>query len=140
MLKILKIMNIIKKTYDHLCQDVMEYYHITRSELDILLFLYNNPEFDSAKDIVEKRGLVKSHVSMGIDNLVKRGYLKSNQDSNDKRLYHLKVTNGASDVIHDGLLVQQKLKDIVLKGFSDEEIEILNQLNQKIYQNIQEWS
>lgn len=75
MTELLNMIHSMKKLYDHLCLDVMEKYHITRSELDILLFLNNNPEFDSAKDIVEKRGLVKSHASMGIEKLLKMDIL-----------------------------------------------------------------
>lgn len=138
MLKILKIMSALKKTYDHLCQGVMEQYQITRSELDILLFLHNNPEFDSAKDIVEKRGIIKSHVSMGIENLINKGYLLSIQDSKDKRRYHLKPTARASAIIEAGLVVQKELKEIVFKDFSEEEIKIFNDLNEKIYQNVKE--
>lgn len=138
MLKILKIMSALKKTYDHLCQGVMEQYQITRSELDILLFLHNNPEFDSAKDIVEKRGIIKSHVSMGIENLINKGYLLSIQDSKDKRRYHLKPTASASTIIEAGLIVQTELKETMFKDFSEEEIKIFNDLNEKIYQNVKE--
>lgn len=138
MLKILKIMSALKKTYDHQCQGVMEHYQITRSELDILLFLHNNPEFDSAKDIVEKRGILKSHVSMGIENLINKGYLSSIQDTKDKRRYHLKPTVNASSIIEDGLVVQRELKETVFKDFSEEEIETFNFLNEKIYQNVKE--
>ena len=56
MTDLLKMIHSMKSLYDHLCMDVMQAYHLTRSELDILLFLHNNPEFDSAKDIVEKEG------------------------------------------------------------------------------------
>ena len=53
MTDLLKMIHSMKSLYDHLCMDVMQAYHLTRSELDILLFLHNNPEFDSAKDILE---------------------------------------------------------------------------------------
>ena len=89
MTELLKMIHSMKKLYDHLCLHVMKKYQMTRSELDILLFLYNNPTFDSAKDIVEQRGLSKSHASMGIEKLIQDGYLKAIVDEHDKRKSHL---------------------------------------------------
>lgn len=38
---------LIKRLYDQLLEPVCGQYGITRMELDILLFLHNNPEYDT---------------------------------------------------------------------------------------------
>lgn len=138
MTEILKFIYSMKKLYDHLCSEVMKTYQLTRSELDILLFLYNNPQFDNAKDIVEKRGLSKSHVSMGIERLIDKGYLKTVKDQQDKRKYHLILLENAQPIIQDGLKVQQHFSDILFKGFSEEEKQLRKKMFHQMCVNILE--
>ena len=54
----------IKALYADCMEPVCHTYHITRMELDILLFLANNPKYDTAAEIIEIRYLAKSHVSI----------------------------------------------------------------------------
>ena len=51
----------VVKLYDELLEPVYEKHSLTKSELDILLFLANNPEYDRAADIIEVRKVAKSH-------------------------------------------------------------------------------
>lgn len=136
MTDLLKMIYSMKYLYNHLCMDVMQEYHLTRSELDILLFLHNNPEFDSAKDIVEKRGLVKSQASMGIEKLIQKGYLKTVQDQKDKRCYHLYLLAPSKPIVEAGLKVQKHFNDILFEGVSDEEMicwkKVLEHMNDNI--------
>ena len=127
-----------KKLYSHLCLEVMKKYDLTRSELDILLFLYNNPSFDNAKDIVEKRGLSKSHASMGVDKLILKGYMVSYQDQKDRRKYHLKLLDAALPIVKDGLETQKQFGQILFKDFSEEEIEMYLKMFTKICRNVKE--
>ena len=43
---------------------------------DILLFLVNNPEYKTASDIVEYRGIKANLISVNVDKLVRDRYLK----------------------------------------------------------------
>ena len=65
---------LILSFYHHCTRPVCERFELTQAEFDILMFLTNNPEYDTAADIVRIRLLTKSHVSMAIKNLKKRGY------------------------------------------------------------------
>lgn len=138
MTELLKMIHSMKNLYDHLCSHVMKKYDMTRSELDILLFLYNNPSCDSAKDIVEKRGLIKSHASMGIDQLKQKGYLKVVQDQNDKRKNHLILLPKSHDVIQDGLAVQRRFNDILWKNMSQEDMKSFQNILHQMFENILE--
>lgn len=138
MTELLNMVHSMKKLYDHLCLEVMGKYQMTRSELDILLFLHNNPSLNSAKDIVEKRGLTKSHASLGIEKLVKNGYLKTVIDEHDKRRVHLYLQPTVQPIIQDGLNIQRHFGDILFKGFSLNEMEIYQKLLKQIYENIKE--
>ena len=47
----------MKKLYGKLFETLLTQYDMTRLEMDILLFLANNPQWDTARDIVELRHL-----------------------------------------------------------------------------------
>ena len=52
--------NAVKTLYSRCVERVCERHDLTRMELDILLFLANNPLYDTASEIVEIRYLSKS--------------------------------------------------------------------------------
>ena len=51
-----------QKGYARLLEPICKKWDLTRNELDVMLFLANNPDYDRAADIVTNRGLAKSHV------------------------------------------------------------------------------
>lgn len=138
MTELLKMVYSMKKLYDHLCLEVTKKYQLTRSELDILLFLHNNPDYDTAKDIVEKRGLTKSHASMGIESLIQKNCIEAIQDQKDKRKYHLYLLPFSKEIIQDGLQVQKHFYDILFKGFTAEEKQMYQEMLILMYKNIKE--
>ena len=138
MKNIIRISHQIKKTYSCLCDPVIQKYHITRCELDILLFLYNNPELNTAKDIVDKRGIIKSQASMGIERLIQKEYIKVKRDEYDKRKYRIYLLDSSMEIVEDGLKVQQTFNDNIFKNITDYEQEILQNILEKIYQNTKE--
>ena len=68
--------NAIKTLYAKCVGDVCGKHGITRIELDVLLFLANNRQFDTATDIVEVRYLSKSQVSAAVSRMEDCGYLR----------------------------------------------------------------
>lgn len=71
-------------------------------EFNILLFLANNPEFDTAAQIIKKRAFTKSHVSMSVRSLEERGLLTGEYYGTDRRTIHLKLTDAAAPMVSDG--------------------------------------
>ena len=87
--------NVIKTLYGKCVEEICDSYQITRIELDILLFLANNPGYDTARDVAEYRGLAKSQVSQAVDLLSARGVLRRTPDAADRRVVHLAITEAA---------------------------------------------
>ena len=54
---------------------VMVRYDLSAAEVDVLLFLANNSQFDLAVDIVRVRKMQKSHVSLAVNKLCEKGYI-----------------------------------------------------------------
>lgn len=55
--------------YAALTEGVRKKYALTRADFDVLMFLYNNPQYDTAAQVVKYRRLVKSQVSVSVAEL-----------------------------------------------------------------------
>ena len=128
--------NAIKTLYSKCVEKVCEQHGITRMELDILLFLANNPLFDTATDIVEVRYLSKSQVSASIKTLEKGGYLEKYYEDDNRKTVHLRICDTASPIIADGQAAQEKFLEVLFRGIPEAEIEMLKSCNQHMLDNI----
>ena len=60
---------LFKGLYDQTLDPVAQRWNLTRMELDLLLFLHNNPTRNTAAEAVRLRRWTKSHVSAAIRDL-----------------------------------------------------------------------
>lgn len=126
----------IKTLYSKCVEDVCIKHGITRMELDILLFLANNPCFDTATDIVEVRYLSKSQVSSSVKTLKERGYIRREYTENNKKTAHLRICEAAGAVVADGQRAQERFAAILLQGLSEEERVCIRRCFDHICRNI----
>ena len=61
---------------------------LSQTEMDVLLFLHNNPDCNTARDMVHLRGLAKS-MSTALDSLRTRGLVESRPEENNRRVNRL---------------------------------------------------
>ena len=92
-----------------------------RSEKDVLLFLYNNPQYNRVVDIVEHRGMAKSHVSMSVTNLEQRGMLLRTFSTSDRRAVYLSLTESAEAIAREGKDMQSQFFSRPYGGLEPEE-------------------
>ena len=126
-----------RKLYAQTMEDVCAEHALTRNELDILLFLANNPQYDRAADIVAHRGIVKSHVSLSVTALETKGFLVRREDGEDRRTVHLKLTELAQPAVESGRARQQAFFQGIHGSLTPEELAQYRSITKKIYQNIQ---
>ena len=136
--EVLMATSMFGKLYTKKILEVAGKYNMNKVEVDILLFLNNNPQYDTAKDIVEVRGIAKSYVSKSIDKLVEKKLISLNVDKKDRRIIHLKVESSANTVIKEALEAQKNYVDTVYNGISKEEKDILKPIIYKMIKNIKE--
>ena len=60
------------KIYNQVIQTAAARHHLSLMDADIILFLYNNPDYDTAKDISYFRMLAKSGVSASVESRQRR--------------------------------------------------------------------
>ena len=110
-------------------------YGLARVELDILLFLANNPQFDTATDIVERRCISKAHVSQSVKSLEQRGYLERRYVGDNRRTIHLRLLEGAQAAVDAGRQAQTRCFASLLEGFGEDEVEQLRSFLGRISDN-----
>lgn len=127
-----------KRLYDKKIGGMAESYGLTPAEVNVLLFLANNPEYDTAKDISEIRLLPKSCVSKAVDSLIRQGFLKSREDEKDRRVLHLFIPPAASGVVEDAQAKQKEFLAGAFRNFTEEERLAMDALTEKLILNIKE--
>lgn len=132
----LPYLNYYKKLYNQMFRKPAGKYELTQIEIDILLFLHNNPSFNTAKDIVALRGLAKSNVSNALDNLRKRGYLASETDPENRKLVRLTLLEEAGEAVRELKDCQKQFQEIIYDGFTGEELTLLRSLQEKCNLNV----
>ena len=125
-----------QKAYGRQLEPVCRQWNLTRSEVDVLLFLYNNPQYDRAADIVTRRGIAKSHVSLSVTNLAERQLLERQESPSDRRTVHLKLTEDGRSIAAEARKAQEQFFRMLYDGVSAEELEIWDKITQKVFDNI----
>jgi len=115
---------------------VCEKYGLTYMEFTVLMFLANNPQFDTASDIVRYRHLTKSHVSMSVRSLQDKGLLKGEYHKPNRRTIHLTVLEDADPIVTDGRSAQQNYGSILFSGFDESEYAMFVAYMKRIDNNI----
>ena len=124
--------------YGKLLAPVCTQYGLTRMELNVLLFLYHNPEHDTASEIVKRRRLTKSHVSMSVRSLEEKGLLTCAYRGRNRRTIHLTLTDAAAEIVETGCAAQKQFTEVVFSGFTQEERDTLWNMIDRIDHNIEQ--
>ena len=126
-----------QKAYSRQLEPVCKKWNVSRSEMDVLLFLYNNPGYDRAADIVTHRGMTKSHVSMSVANLCDLELLVRNFSEVDRRTAHLELTDRGREIAAEGKQAQQEFFARPYQGVPEEELELVKNITRKVCENIE---
>ena len=122
--------------YDQLVAPVCQQYQLTHMEFVVLMFLANNPGYDTAAQIVRFRRVTKSHVSLAVRSLLERGFLNAEDGKDDRRTIHLTLTMDTDPIVEAGRKVQDQFYETLFEGFSSEEKEQMSQFMRRIDKNI----
>lgn len=129
----------ITSCYEMLTKSVCDGYQLTQMEYDILMFLHNNPQHNTAADIVRIRKSTKSHVSTSLKSLESRGLIERLQSADNKKHIEIRLLDAAVPIIEAGIKTQKEFAKHILSGLSDEEKRICKDVFTKICINADEY-
>ena len=121
--------------YSAAMQPLSREFAIPQTAAEILLFLANNPENRTAKDICTMRRLKPGIVSLHVDTLVTLGFLERKSVPGDRRKLHLEPTEKASSIIARGRQMQERFAQTLAQGLSPEELSCFARCMETISQN-----
>lgn len=124
------------KLYEKTMKTVCTAHALTMVETDIIAFLKNNPQKDTAADIVELRMLSKGAVSKGVEALIQKKLIRRYPDTEDRRRLHLQLTDRSELILTDIERAQTEFWNTVFEGFSEEELEIHERLKTHMFENV----
>lgn len=133
----LDTMAIAQKHYGKHLEPICKTWNLTHNEVDVLLFLHNNPQYDRAADIVSRRGIAKSHVSLSVKNLENRGLLVRSFAPGDRRAAHLSLTEQGRVIAVESSHAQQVFFRALYEGVTEEEFARWKDIIQKVCKNIE---
>lgn len=126
--------NLYERTVMPVCRE----FGLTYMEFTVLMFLKNNPQYDTAAQIVKIRRLTKSHVSVSLKGLQERGLVQGVYFPGNQKTLHLRLTEAAAPVVEAGRVAQKEFGDKLVRGFTDEEVAQLQKLTEKIHENMKQ--
>lgn len=126
----------IEKEYSLFRKRIMNNFSLSAAETDILMFLANNPEFDTASHISKIKKMPKSQVSLAVNALCRKGLIEGIYSEKNKKSIHLKIKNDASEIILYGRKIQHEFSEMLFSGFSEDEKKEFSRLHLKIAENI----
>lgn len=126
----------LKVAFENTFDDIKKKYNLTITEIRILLFLAMNENKNTARDMVEDIMIAKSHISISVESLVNKEIVIKIQDKKDKKKMHLVICNNKKYIIEEIVENQKKLTDSITQGLTEEEVEELKRLSEKVETNI----
>ena len=100
------------EVYNDACKPLCKKLKLPQTAFDILMFLGNNPQYQTARDIVKIRNIKANLISINVEKLVKEG---------DRRKTKLIITEKAHPVIKEGQQLQQGFVDQLFDNTTQED-------------------
>jgi DNA-binding MarR family transcriptional regulator len=127
-----------KRLLDNQLDEIKKKYNLKKVEIEVLFFLSKCGNENTPTDITKRLNLNRGHVSQAIDVLLKRKYIAAVADEKDRRCMHYTITTDAVLIIDEIANVKKQMDQQILKGISEDELEIYKKVWDKMIKNIRE--
>ena len=130
--QLLRVIQQFRRYYGRQFTELLARTGLSMREMHVVLFLANNPDCDTARDVAELRGLAKSQVSAAVDLLAERGLLDRLPDRADRRVVHLALTEAGAALARQGRQIQSACLEKLFSGLTPAETDRFQQLLEKV--------
>ena len=112
-----------KNFYTSSFKPLCEKHDLSQMEVDVLLFLINNPEYNTARDICNMRGIAKSNVSAAMRRLERRGLIFRRDDRKNLKIHRIFLSDNHKELFQELSECQQSCFSVMLRGIEPEQME-----------------
>ena len=102
------------------------------------MFLHNDPQHNTAAEIVKVRKSTKSHVSTSLKKLEDKGLVERIQSKDNKKHIEIVLLDKAELIVEAGINAQKQFAQNVLSGLTEEEKCMCINIFDKICNNAEE--
>lgn len=114
----------------------MEETELNLMEIEIIIFLYENPRNNTFTEIMKSKGYAKSYVSKAISNLVEKQYITKQGIEQNKKIYKLFLLDKSKKIVDEYMKCVDAFRKDAFVDISDEELEIFEKVMKKISDNL----
>lgn len=118
-----------------LCK-IYEKYDLRKIDMEIVVYLANCGDEDTARDIANTNMFTKGHISQSVKRLADMNYIKVEHDEKDMRVQHLKLTENVKPLLDELLSQKEKIVHSVFAGITEAESKVMDKVLKKICNNI----
>lgn len=130
--KVLKHFANIRKVYSKAFTNMLEDDSFSPNEINVLIFLNNNPKKNTSKELCKYLDVSKGLVCRSIDSLLKKDLIKIKPDDEDKRIQRIILSKKSDKIIKQILDAKKEMDKIILKELSINEINQMEKTIKKI--------
>lgn len=127
-----------RKVYIRGIEDLCKEYNLRRVDIDILYFLYKSGEHNTSKDIGDLNLFNKGHISQSIGRMEEQQLIYAIRDQDDRRCMHIMLTDKAVKIVEEIMVLRKQIYNIILKGVTREEQNVMLSVSRKVNENIRE--
>ena len=132
----LRLSNRLREYYGKQIKDRFSEYTFSPNEISILILLQNNNSITTSTQLRVVLGVSKALVSRSVTSLEQKGLITIKEDSNDKRISHIELTENAIPVLERISIEIEKINQVLFKDIPTKDIqcmiETMNKMNKKI--------
>ena len=136
--QLLRVIQQFRRYYDRHFSELLSRTGLSMREIHVVLFLANHPGQDTARDVVELRGLPKSQVSQAVEILVGRGFLQRRPDREDRRVIHLAITEAGAPLAREAQDIQADCWQRIFSGLTEAERHTLDTLLDRVFATMEQ--
>ncbi len=111
----------VEGAYKRMCTKLLTEFEISQTSFDILMFLSNNPDLCTAKEISCMKNIKANVVSLHVEKLVNEGYLLRQSMEGDRRKIRLLCTEKAQPILEKGRALQREFFFSLMDGLSEQD-------------------
>ncbi|KNZ41233.1 MarR family winged helix-turn-helix transcriptional regulator [Acetobacterium bakii] len=130
----------IKQLSNHLDRNfnkALKQWELTASQFSVIMYLLDNQSSEVNQKTLEDAFLLKGPTVTGIiKRLVEKGFVERRTDNQDRRIHYLVLTEKSKELepcMHEDI---SRLEADILKGISEDKIQLLDELLHQIIGNI----
>lgn len=116
--------------------DLLESSQLNMMQLEILAYLHEFPDNNTFTEIMKSKDYARSQISSGISGLIAQDFIKKRPHPGNRKVFFLILQEKARPIVKEYLICNEKFEIVAMKGISTEEMELFQQINEKVLENL----